>query len=144
MDLVIKYPFVKLEFARRLRQLREAKGLTPAEMAEILGVRRQTYAEWENETKSTAPSDKNMQIALCELLETTMDYLFRGLFEGQKESSHKKSYLDIYSRYKSDPDFNLLVRYLMQVDERVTVQLMSFIEALDCHYQGFPVIASKE
>ena len=60
-------------FTERLKELRKNKGLKQQEIAELLGVKRNTYSDWENE--KTEPSFENL-IKLADLLEVTLDWLF--------------------------------------------------------------------
>lgn len=60
-------------FTERLKELRKKKGLKQQEIAELLGVKRNTYSDWEN--GKTEPSFENL-IKLADLLEVTLDYLF--------------------------------------------------------------------
>ncbi|HZS59719.1 MAG TPA: helix-turn-helix transcriptional regulator [Gemmatimonadaceae bacterium] len=49
--------------ARRLRELREARGLTQAELAEMAGLRRATVTEWENEDRQRPVIDVLVKLA---------------------------------------------------------------------------------
>ena len=60
-------------FTERLKELRKNKGLKQQEIAELLGVKRNTYSDWEN--GKTEPSFENL-IKLADLLEVTLDWLF--------------------------------------------------------------------
>ena len=60
-------------FLKRLKKLRKNKGLKQQELAEILGIKRNTYSDWEN--GKTEPSFENL-IKLVDLLEVSIDWLF--------------------------------------------------------------------
>ena len=60
-------------FFKRLRKLRFRYGLTQNELAEIIGIKRNTYSDWEN--GKTEPSFENL-IKLADLLEVSLDWLF--------------------------------------------------------------------
>ena len=60
-------------FTERLKELRKNKGLKQREIAELLGVKQNTYSDWEN--GKTEPSFENL-IKLADLLEVTLDWLF--------------------------------------------------------------------
>lgn len=60
-------------FPQRLKQLRQKKGLTQQKLAEILGIKRNTYSDWEN--GKTEPGFENL-IKLADLLEVSLDWLF--------------------------------------------------------------------
>ena len=60
-------------FSERIKRLRKNKGLKQQELAEILGIKRNTYSDWEN--GKTEPSFENL-IKLADLLEVSLDWLF--------------------------------------------------------------------
>ena len=60
-------------FSERIKRLRKNKGLKQQELAEILGIKRNTYSDWEN--GKTEPSFENL-IKLADLLEVSIDWLF--------------------------------------------------------------------
>lgn len=60
-------------FSERIKRLRKNKGLKQQEIAELLGVKRNTYSDWEN--GKTEPSFENL-IKLADLLEVSIDWLF--------------------------------------------------------------------
>ena len=60
-------------FPERLKQLRQKKGLTQQEIAELLGVKRNTYSDWEN--GKTEPNFE-MILKLADLFEVSLDWLF--------------------------------------------------------------------
>ena len=59
-------------FSKRLKRLRQNEGLKQQELAEILGIKRNTYSDWEN--GKTEPSFENL-INLADLLEVSLDCL---------------------------------------------------------------------
>ena len=69
------------KFAERLRQLREEKGLTQAQLAEIIGVDLRTVSIWERGIR--LPKDEYI-IELCYALGVEMTYLF-GLTDSREE-----------------------------------------------------------
>lgn len=60
-------------FSKRLKELRLKKGLKQQELAEILGIKRNTYSDWEN--GKTEPSYENL-VKLADLFEVSLDWLF--------------------------------------------------------------------
>lgn len=60
-------------FFKRLRELRFRYGLTQNELAEIIGIKRNTYSDWEN--GKIEPSFENL-IKLADLFEVSLDCLF--------------------------------------------------------------------
>ncbi|AYG01319.1 helix-turn-helix domain-containing protein [Lactococcus allomyrinae] len=59
-------------FAERLKELRTAKKLTQKEIAEKLGVKQNSYSDWENGKRE--PNFKRLAILATEF-ETSIDYL---------------------------------------------------------------------
>ena len=60
-------------FSKRLKELRLKKGLKQQELAEILGIKRNTYSDWEN--GKTEPSFENL-VKLADLFKVSLDWLF--------------------------------------------------------------------
>lgn len=59
-------------FGDNIKRLRKNKGLKQQELAEILGIKRNTYSDWEN--GKTEPSFENL-IKLADLFEVSLDCL---------------------------------------------------------------------
>ena len=60
-------------FSERLKRLRKNKGLKQQEIADILGVKRNTYSDWEN--GKTEPSFGNL-VKLADFFDVSLDWLF--------------------------------------------------------------------
>lgn len=60
-------------FGDNIKRLRKNKGLKQREIAELLGVKRNTYSDWEN--AKTEPSFENL-VKLADLLDVSLDWLF--------------------------------------------------------------------
>lgn len=60
-------------FSDRLKTLRKEKKLTQKELAEQIGIKQNSYSDWEN--GKTEPSFENL-IKLADLLEVSLDWLF--------------------------------------------------------------------
>ena len=60
-------------FTERLKELRLKKGLTQTELGEKVGVKQNTFTNWEKGKRE--PSFENL-IKLADLLEVTLDWLF--------------------------------------------------------------------
>jgi bacteriophage CI repressor helix-turn-helix domain len=60
-------------FSERLKELRLKKGLTQTELGEKVGVKQNTFTNWENGKRE--PSFENL-IKLADLLEVSLDWLF--------------------------------------------------------------------
>ena len=61
------------KFHETLKMLRKKKGLTQQKLAEILGIKQNSYSDWE--TGNNEPSLENL-IKLADLLEVSLDWLF--------------------------------------------------------------------
>ena len=60
-------------FGDDIKRLRKNKGLKQQEIAELLGVKQNTYSDWEN--GKTDPSFENL-VKLADLLDVSLDWLF--------------------------------------------------------------------
>lgn len=69
-----------------LKEIREAKGLTQQQLADMLGIRRNTVSRYET---SEREPDQATLISLARILETTVDQLLTG--EEQKKASDNES-----------------------------------------------------
>ncbi len=114
-----------MEFKERLKDLRETKELTQAQLAKRLGVTRATISGYE--TKGNQP-DQERLILLSDELEVSIDYLIRGedikvIYENQ--ASHSESQLDqkvqhLYKQLSSKHKYELIeyMEYLMFKDKK--------------------------
>lgn len=60
-------------FSERLKELRKRKNLTQKELAEQIGIKRNSYSDWEN--GKTEPSYENL-VMLADLFDVSLDWLF--------------------------------------------------------------------
>ena len=60
-------------FPQRLKELRLKKGLTQTELGEKVGVKQNTFTNWENGKRE--PSFENL-VKLADLFEVSLDWLF--------------------------------------------------------------------
>lgn len=61
-------------FSERIKELRQKKkGLTQQKLAEILGIKQNSYSDWE--TGKNEPSLENL-VKLADLFEVSLDWLF--------------------------------------------------------------------
>lgn len=60
-------------FLKRLKRLRQNEGLKQQELAEILGIKRNTYSDWEN-GKTEPRFDKLVKLA--DFFDVSLDWLF--------------------------------------------------------------------
>ncbi len=101
-----------MDIGNKLQQSRTQAGLTQEQVAEALGISRQTISNWENE--KTYPDIRSV-IILSDLYQVSLDYLLKG-----KEESVVSDYLDYLEEstntVKSKNKFSkllLLLTYLL-------------------------------
>ena len=75
-----------MSFAENLVYLRQHYGVTQEELAEQLGVSRQTVGKWE---AGTNYPEMDKLLALCDLFRVSMDDLVRGAVSIAKEGRHR-------------------------------------------------------
>lgn len=61
-------------FGKRLREVRKSKKITQQELADRLGIKRNTYSDWEN--GKTEPTFE-IFVKLADLFDISLDWLFR-------------------------------------------------------------------
>jgi len=81
-----------MNIADRIQHLRKLKGISQEELADKIGVSRQTISKWESE--QSVP-DINRVVIMSDFFEVTADYLLKGI-EIQAEESVKKVRLNAY------------------------------------------------
>ena len=67
----------------RIKQLREAKKLSQAELAKLLNTKRQTVSKYENGIVTNIPSDRIEEMA--RILDTTPEYILGWDMEGSEK-----------------------------------------------------------
>lgn len=75
-----------MEIADRILNLRKQKGISQEELANIIGVSRQSVSKWESE-QSTPDIEKI--ILLSEFFGVTTDYILKGIEPTPRETSPK-------------------------------------------------------
>ena len=74
-----------MTIADRIQSLRKAKGMSQEELADKVGVSRQSVSKWESEQ---AAPDLDMIVIMSDIFEVTTDYLLKGI-EPVKTDDHK-------------------------------------------------------
>lgn len=92
---------VKMSVGKRIRELRQAFGMTQAQLAERVHVSRSSVQSWEN--GMTYPSIDN-SVALARLFHVSTDYLLAG-------SPHKTISLEPYSMQQRQIVYELLTHF---------------------------------
>lgn len=106
-------------FDDRLKKLRESRGITQQEAAEILQINKRTYASYENNEREP---NSIMLIKLAETFGVTVDYLLgysSDISEHETDDSLKKKILDYYDKMDEEKRKELLnyVLYLKSKKE---------------------------
>jgi transcriptional regulator with XRE-family HTH domain len=70
----------------RIQKLRDDIGLTQAELADKIGVRRETVNQWESNTRDLKP-DKTVKLA--QFFEVTCDFILTGIRSDSVDTSRK-------------------------------------------------------
>ncbi len=98
-----------MTLGQRLYEMRKAKGLSQEQVAELLGVTRQTVSKWETD-QSTPDFDKILP--LCQLFDISTDELISGkakddaFYDYDSNASEneadkqEKEYIEKYNKYK--------------------------------------------
>ena len=74
MDVKKTYKEFKMKiFGKRLREFRKSKKITQQELADRLGIKRNTYSDWEN--GKTEPTFEIL-VKLADLFDVSLDWLF--------------------------------------------------------------------
>lgn len=74
----------KAGVAERIRKVRDGYSMDQGEFAEKTGVADNTYNQWE---KGKRIPDLPLAMALCDAWGITLDYLYRGQFQGLSEAA---------------------------------------------------------
>ena len=74
-----------MTIADRIQSLRKAKGMSQEELADKVGVSRQSVSKWESEQ---AAPDLDKIVIMSDIFEVTTDYLLKGI-EPVKSDDHK-------------------------------------------------------
>ena len=77
-----------MTLADRIQILRKANGLSQEELADRIGVSRQSVSKWESEQSIPEP-DKI--VLMSEIFETTTDYILKGIEKVEKQKSVNSS-----------------------------------------------------
>jgi len=84
---------------RRIKRLREAKGLSQQMVADKLGVSRVAVTKWEN--GMTANLKLSNLLGFCELFGISVEELVRGTTQREKERQEKKNSWNAWKAYES-------------------------------------------
>ena len=82
-----KVSVTKMQFSEKLSQLRRKAGLSQEQLADQLGVTRQSVSKWES---GTAVPELGKLIALSELFEVSVDYLVKDWVEEEASANAER------------------------------------------------------
>lgn len=81
----------RAKFVERVRAARALAGKSPAEMAELLGVNKDTYHRYE--TRTLLPH--HLMTLFCQMTGTEVDWLVRGFRRGAERGSNPEASRDV-------------------------------------------------
>lgn len=97
----------------RIKELREAKGLTQEELAKLLNTKRQTVSKYEQGIVTNIPSDRIE--AMARILETTPEYILGWETMSPEAQKNSDAIADITTRLFSDTAFFTAVNSLCEL-----------------------------
>ena len=110
-----------MNIADRIQSLRKTKGISQEELADIIGVSRQTISKWESE-QSTPDMDRIIQLSDC--FDVTTDFLLKGI-EPIKTESEKKLDARLYTTIATVFDFiGIVVAITVWINDKSSVSVM--------------------
>ena len=110
-----------MNIADRIQSLRKTKGLSQEQLAEKIGVSRQSVSKWESE--QSLP-DIDRIILISEFFEVTTDYLLKGI-ESQKEAGGKSVDANIFTIVATTLNFiGLIVAAAVWYGEQVPMAIV--------------------
>ena len=112
------------DLARKIKELRQEKGLTLEQVANIVGVGKSTVRKWE--TGMIANMRRDKIAALAQALGTTPIYLM-GWEEEQKKNDIQA---DIILKMRTDDDFMSAVETLYKLDKEKLQSINAMLHTL--------------
>lgn len=112
-----------MNIGERLLKLRKQKGLSQEEIANIIGVSRQTISKWE--TGESNP-DFDKIIPLCDLYNITTDELIRGEIGNKEETVEEKDTKVIEDKSEREEDLNISYKSVKK-HEALVVSISVFL-----------------
>lgn len=110
-----------MNIADRIQSLRKTKGISQEELADIIGVSRQTISKWESE-QSTPDMDRIIQLSDC--FDVTTDFLLKGI-EPIKTDSERKLDARIFTTVATVLDFiGIVVAIIVWINDKSSVSVM--------------------
>jgi len=83
INLTEKALGVRLNIKNNIRILRETNGLKMREIAQVLGIKENTYRVWEDTGKETVPKADGL-VELAKIFNVSLDFLIRSEAENKK------------------------------------------------------------
>lgn len=117
--------------AQKLRNARLGAGFTQQQLASVVSVSRSTISDWENPQMDAVPNDPQKIVALCNALDISPSELLAEGDIGGGDGGLKQ----LLDRYKTDPDFHLIVRLMLDLDGPSIRAASSLLESLGDYYR---------
>ena len=132
-----------MNVADRIQNLRKAKGISQEELADRIGVSRQSVSKWESE-QSLPDIDK--VIVMSEFFDVTTDYILKGI-ENEVQANEKKVNANIFVIVGTAFNFiGLIVSCAVWHDEQTPMALAiaGIFIAFGCMIFGVGFFSSEE
>ena len=127
-------------FGDNIKRLRKNKGLKQQEIAELLGVKRNTYSDWEN--GKTEPKLENV-VKLAQVFNTTTDELLGQIKNWSKEERDSFKFAILFEIMQRNDKIgllnlknNLIVEHNLDKIEREVIN--TIFKEVQLEFQDFP------
>lgn len=135
-----------MNLADRIQQLRKSKGISQEELADKIGVSRQSVSKWESEQSSP---DIEKIILMSDFFEVTTDYLLKGIEPIPKEvtDSKDKPNANIFAIVGTTFNFiGIIVSAMIWYEEQVltAVAVGLILVVMGCMIYGIGMVISDE
>ena len=132
-----------MNIADRIQHLRKTKGISQEELAEKIGVSRQSVSKWESE--QSVP-DMNKVVIMSDYFEVTTDYLLKGI-ENEKQASTRTVNANIFVIFATAFNFiGIIVSCAIWYERQVPMALVGgliFI-VMGCMIFGIGFVSSTQ
>ncbi|MDL2324900.1 helix-turn-helix domain-containing protein [Ruminococcaceae bacterium OttesenSCG-928-A16] len=130
-----------MNMADRIQLLRKAKGISQEELADKIGVSRQSVSKWESEQSMP---DMDKVIILSDYFEVTTDYILKGI-ENKAQTNEKPANAAIFTIVSTALNFmGLIISAAVWYEQQVPMALVVglIFMALGCMVFGIGIVSS--